>query len=81
MEIAFTPASWRDWQKLPKTVRERLKAKLLLFARNPLRYAVKLTDPQIGQYRFRVGDYRILFDLAENAIVLLAVGHRKDIYR
>ena len=81
MKIAFTPAAWQDWQKLPKTVQERLKAKLLLFARNPLRHAVKVTDPQIGQYRFRIGDYRILFDLAENTIVILAVGHRKDIYK
>ena len=51
------------------------------YARDPLRYAVRLSDSKIGQYRFRIGDYRIVFDLAENTIIILAVGHRKDVYR
>jgi len=81
MEIGFTPAAWRDWQKLSKSTRNRLQAKLLFYARDPLRYAVKLTNSNVGQYRFRVGEYRIVFDLAESKIVVLAVGQRKEIYR
>jgi mRNA interferase RelE/StbE len=81
MEIAFTPAAWRDWQKLPHKIQSRLDAKLTFYARDPLRYGVKLTDSGIGQYRFRVGDYRIVFDVAESKIVVLAVGNRKDIYK
>jgi mRNA interferase RelE/StbE len=81
MDIAFTPAAWREWQKLPRLLQERLKAKLTLYARDPLQYAVKLSDTRIGQYRFRVGDYRIIFDLSEDTLVIFAVGHRKDIYK
>jgi len=81
MEIAFTPAGWRDWQKLPQRTQNRLQEKLLFYARDPLRYAAKLTNSRIGQYRFRVGDYRIVFDLAASAIVVLGVGHRKDVYK
>ena len=81
MEIAFTPAAWRVWQKLPQKTQTRLQAKLLFYARDPLRYAAKLTNSRIGQYRFRVGDYRIVFDLTESTIVVLAVGHRKGIYK
>ena len=81
MEIAFTPAAWRDWKKLPQKIQTRLEVKLRLYARDPLRHAVKLSGPPIGQYRFRVGDYRIVFDLTESTIVVLAVGHRRDIYR
>lgn len=35
------------------------------------------------RFRFRVGDYRIIysFNLAENKIHLLAIGHRREIYR
>jgi mRNA interferase RelE/StbE len=35
------------------------------------------------RYRLRVGDYRIIytFDLEENILHLLAVGHRREIYR
>lgn len=36
-----------------------------------------------GRYRLRVGNYRIIyaFDLERNAIHLLAIGHRREIYR
>ena len=35
------------------------------------------------RYRARVGDYRIIytFDLEQNKIHLLAIGHRREIYR
>ncbi len=81
MEIAFTPAAWREWRKLPEQIRQRLQAKLLSYASDPLKHAVKLTSPEIGQYRFRIGDYRIVFDIAESTLIVHAVGHRRDIYR
>ena len=36
-----------------------------------------------NRFRLRVGDYRIIytFDVAQNAIHLLAIGHRREIYR
>jgi len=48
---------------------------------DPLKHSEKLTDPKIGEYRFRIGDYRVIFDLKGDDIVVLRVGHRKDIYR
>jgi mRNA interferase RelE/StbE len=35
------------------------------------------------RYRARIGDYRIIytFDLEQNRIHLLAIGHRREIYR
>jgi mRNA-degrading endonuclease RelE of RelBE toxin-antitoxin system len=41
----------------------------------------RMTDG--NRYRLRVGDYRIIytFDVARNEIHLLAVGHRREIYR
>ena len=81
MKIAFTPAGWRDWNNLSNEVQTRLEGKLKEYARDPLRYAVTLSNSKIGKCRFRVGAYRVVFDLAENTIIILAVGHRKDIYR
>jgi mRNA interferase RelE/StbE len=40
-----------------------------------------LTDPEIGTYRFRIGDYRVIFDLEGNDVIVLRVRHRKEIYR
>jgi mRNA interferase RelE/StbE len=81
MNVNFAPGAWRAWRKLPQAVQDRLKARLVVYANDPLQHAVKLTDAPIGTYRFRVGDYRIVFDIVNEEIVVLAVGHRKEIYR
>jgi len=51
------------------------------YQEDPVRYAERITDPKLGSYRFRIGDYRVIFDLEEEDIVILRVGHRRDIYR
>ena len=32
-------------------------------------------------YRFRIGDYRVICDIEGDEIVILRIGHRRDIYR
>jgi mRNA interferase RelE/StbE len=60
---------------------ERLGRMLLLYAEDPLNHAERLTESELGSYRFRVGDYRVIFDLEGDEIVVLRVGHRREIYR
>ncbi|MBC8526038.1 MAG: type II toxin-antitoxin system RelE/ParE family toxin [Candidatus Cloacimonetes bacterium] len=36
---------------------------------------------KLGSYRFRIGNYRVIFDIDEDKLVILRVGHRKNIYR
>lgn len=81
MEIAFTPAGWRDWRKLPKEIQQRLRGKVQAYSANPTQHAVKLTDSAIGEYRFRIGDYRVVFDISGSTLIVQAVGHRSNIYR
>jgi len=40
-----------------------------------------MVDPALGTYRFRIGDYRVIFDIEGNEVVVLRVGHRREIYR
>ena len=70
-------------QKLTPQIRKRLKLKLEFFAAqsDPLTFAKPLTKPADAQYRFRVGAYRVLFDVEDKNIVILLVQHRRDIYR
>ena len=46
-----------------------------------MKYAIKLSNKNIGSYRFRIGDYRIIFDIDGNDIVILKIGHRREIYK
>mgnify|MGYP001558776784 CR=1 FL=1 len=79
--LFYTKRAVNDIAKLDLVVKKRIGKKLLLYAQNPLKYATKLTDYTIGTYRFRIGDYRVIFDLKGRDIIVLRLGHRKDIYR
>lgn len=79
----FKPQAVSDLQKLPREVQIRMIKKLDFFisSNNPLDFADYLINFEIGQYRFRIGDYRVIFDLEDKTIVVLAIGHRREIYR
>ncbi|KYK28231.1 MAG: type II toxin-antitoxin system RelE/ParE family toxin [Theionarchaea archaeon] len=79
--IVLTQRALRDLENIDKKTQNRIAAKLKEYAQEPLRYARKLINPDIGTYRFRIGDYRVIFDVDDETIVILRVGHRQNIYR
>ena len=80
-ELLYTHRAERDIRGLDPKIKERIERALLRYKGDPLRYADKLTDPRLGSYRFRIGDYRVIFDIEGNHIVVLRAGHRREIYR
>lgn len=68
-------------RKFNPDIQERIISKLKEYSSDPFSYARKLRDSSIGQYRFRIGDYRVAFDVHGVEIVILRIGDRKDIYR
>ncbi len=81
--LLYKRAAVKDIHKLPKQVQKRLKVKLDWFIgqSDPLVFATSLTKPSDAEYRFRVGDYRVLFDVEGTNIVVLHVQHRREVYR
>ena len=81
--LLYKKPAAKEIQKLPPQIRKRLKAKLEWFIdqREPLNFAEPLTRPADAQYRFRVGSYRVLFDVRGASIVVLHVQHRREVYR
>ena len=73
----------RDLQKLPQEIQKRIIKKLDFFVESgePLSFAENLVNFEIGQYRFRIGDYRVIFDLDDERLIILTLGHRKNIYK
>jgi mRNA interferase RelE/StbE len=80
-QLIYTQRAERDLAKLDIKTKERIGKTLLRLQEEPLKYAEKLSDPILGSFRFRIGDYRVFFDIGESEIVVLRVGHRKEIYR
>jgi mRNA interferase RelE/StbE len=65
-------------QSIVRFLRERLKP-----AENPRQWGKPLQGEKRGLWRYRVGDYRLICDIQEEKItvIVLEVGHRKDVYR
>lgn len=80
-KVVFTQRALKDLENIDKEMQNRIATKLKEYSKEPLRYARKLISPQIGTYRFRVGDYRVIFDIDHENIVILRIGHRKSIYK
>mgnify|MGYP001606162969 CR=1 FL=1 len=83
MEYYFKPNAVRDLKKLPKSAQRRIFEKLDFYTAsdNPLRFAEFLGDNALGGFRFRIGDYRVVFDVKNRKIIILKIGHRKDVYK
>jgi mRNA interferase RelE/StbE len=85
--IELTPAAGKALDKLAKSNRSLLKKidrAILDLAENPTpANCKKLAGETPPMFRFRVGDYRILYLIEEEVLVILVVniGHRKDVYR
>ena len=49
---------------------------------NPRVHGKPLTANRTGQWRYRVGDYRIIAVIEDNKLIILviAIGHRRDVY-
>lgn len=80
-ELAYTRRAVRDIKRLDEQSKRRLGVALERYADSPFQFAKKLTSPELGTYRFRVGDFRVVFDIEGNKLIILRVGHRREIYR
>jgi mRNA interferase RelE/StbE len=76
--IVFTPSSTRQWTKLAQNVRRRIDARLTEFSVSG-KGDVKRLKGRKGA-RLRVGDWRVIFFEEGNTVVVIAVGHRREIY-
>ena len=83
-EVKFTGKAEKQFSKLPRNIKENIaKAIREKLSIDPDSYLSRLSGPMRNYYKFRVNDYRLLcFKLdKEFVIVVIAVGHRKDVYR
>ena len=79
--LVYTRRAEKDVKKLDSSIKSRIGNALLKLQDNPLLYSDKLSDPALGTYKFRIGDYRVIFDIEGNDVVILRVGHRREIYK
>lgn len=85
-KVQFTQRALKDLKKIDKHtvalilgwVRKNLEG-----CENPRLHGKALAANRSGQWRYRVGDYRLLAEIEDNTITILIlnIGHRRDIYK
>ena len=79
-EILFSDKALKHLKKMERDIQERVITVLERIRIKPEKYVTKLVgDPG---YKLRVGDYRVIMDIDSKKlqILVLKVGHRKNIY-
>jgi len=82
-EVLLARQAERDLKKLAGEVFHRIVREIKNLAHTPRPQGCrKLTDSG-ADYRIRVGDYRVLYEVDDRArqVKILKVGHRRDVYR
>ena len=80
--VEVHPAAVRALRQLDPKVRPRIEGAITLLAEDPRPPASRPLKGRPG-YRVRVGDYRIIYTVEDDIllIVVVTLGHRRDVYR
>lgn len=81
--IEFSSAAVRQLRKLDRRAQRRVQAAVELLAQEPRPAGAKKLVGGDGEWRVRTGDYRIVYEIDDGVllVLVLAVGHRREIYR
>ncbi len=82
-QLHLLDAAIDDLAQLDKTIARRIIKRLRWLAENLDNLRLEtLTGNLLGFYKFRVGDYRVLYEIfrTEQTLVIHRIGHRREIY-
>lgn len=84
-EVELSVRFKKEFKKLDLYTRKIIRGwinKNLVDTANPRQYGKGLTANRSGQWRYRIGDYRLLCHIDDGKLVILAlsVGHRRNVY-
>jgi mRNA interferase RelE/StbE len=78
--IVFEPRAHKDLRALSPEIQERILKKIALLEENLTGDVKRLTN-FTPDYRLRVGDWRVLFEVEDSEIVIYRILHRREVYK
>jgi mRNA interferase RelE/StbE len=83
---SFDPRALKEFQRLDRAIQKRIVKYLhdrVLHRANPRSLGKALTGAEVGLWRDRVGDYRLICDIRDDGehVHILRIAARKDVYR
>ena len=82
--VAWDPHTRKDLERLGRPAAERIRTAVLSrLAYDPTLGSRLQTSSAVALFRYRVGDYRVIYTLREREVLILVlrVGHRKEVYK
>lgn len=84
-QIRFTEKAKKQLKKLDKHVAALILGwleKNIQNCENPRIHGKGLVENKSGQWRYRIGNYRVICEIEDNEVIVLVleIGHRKEIY-
>lgn len=83
----YTKSAEIDLERIGEFEATKITQKInyYLKTKNPLKFAKKLKNCKTAIYRFRAGNFRVIFEIGKNGeiiiLIILKIAHRKDIYK
>ena len=85
--VEYTDKAVKELKRLNRSDARRIVKKVGFYAaqKNPMKYAKRLRPPFDDVFRFRIGEYGVIFDMDDDGgisvLTVLGVKHRADAYR
>jgi mRNA interferase RelE/StbE len=81
--IEFTASARREFLALERQVQRRISAKMTELAKDPIPPSARKYQGADNHWRIRIGDYRVIYRIERSrlVIVIVRVGHRREVYR
>ena len=84
-KVEYTEQAIKKLKKIDKHTQFFILAwieKNLVDCENPRQHGKGLTANRSGEWRYRVGDYRIIAKIEDDKVIILVltVGHRREVY-
>jgi mRNA interferase RelE/StbE len=81
--LEFTTSALREYRSLERQMQRRIAEQIAELCIHPLPTSTKKLQAEPNHYRIRVGDYRIIYRLdgTRLVVVIVRIGHRRDVYR
>ena len=79
-EIEFKPRAVKDLRAVNNNDAKKILLKIRAMENDLAGDVTRLTDFE-PQYRLRVGNYRILFNVENDAVIIYRIKHRREVYK
>lgn len=81
VKVAVIPEAQEQFVLLPSSIKVRVRNVFMRLAEWPAVSGAKpLRHEFVGHYRIRTGDYRIVFRVVADEVLIVRIDHRKDVY-